>query len=207
VNGDEAIHAGHCSRYACVYQDPACPVAVETLPGGRAAMAMRVLREEGMEDLAPLLGRRSKECAEKFGIESEYDPSCCRFPKSCSPYPHAEAIAAGNVTEADLEPFRPEPAITDAEPCQPLSPICGTCGFRHPVDTAPELSTEFAVRDRLRNWVYALPRTLPKALKDKRGSRETAEWQLEKLAGTNPEDRQWFEIVQRPVGPWQEVSD
>lgn len=117
--GNEAIHAGHCSAFRCVYADSACPV-VEVEPGeNRAERALAVLRE--------------------------------------------------------------------------------------PVDTA--LTIEFAVRDRLRNWVYALPRTLPKALKDQRGSRATAEWQLEKLAGTNPEDRQWFEIVQRPVGPWQEVSD
>jgi hypothetical protein len=50
--------------------------------------------------------RRHRACAEKFGIDGEYNPACCRFPKSCSPYPYQEAIDAGNVTEDDLEPLR-----------------------------------------------------------------------------------------------------
>lgn len=46
--------------------------------------------------------RRFQECAEQFGSEGEYDPRCCRFPKSCSPYPYPEAIVADD----DLEPLR-----------------------------------------------------------------------------------------------------
>ena len=37
-----------------------------------------------------------------------YDPRCCRFPKSCSPYGYIEAVRAGNLTEEDLEPIGDE---------------------------------------------------------------------------------------------------
>jgi hypothetical protein len=60
-----------------------------------------------------LTKRRWKSCVEEWP-ECEtgaYDPHCCRFPKSCSPHPYQEAIDAGNVTEADLEPA-PDPAPT-----------------------------------------------------------------------------------------------
>jgi len=67
-----------------------------------------------------LAGRRFRACAAAFGQPDEYDPTCCRFPKSCSPFPYPEAIAAGNVTDADLEP------LSDA-----LPPYCRPCGFRH----------------------------------------------------------------------------
>jgi hypothetical protein len=116
LKGDEAVHAGHCSRYRCVYGDPGCPVAVETLPGGRAYRALAALREE------------------------------------------PEALPG----------------------------------------------EEFAVRSTSEDWVYALPRILPKALYGKRGTREAAEWHLRKLAGG--EDTEGFEIVRRPVGPWEVVQ-
>lgn len=57
---------------------------------------------EAEEQPAPR--RRFRECAEAFGQDGEYHPSCCRFPKSCSPYPYQEAIDAGNVPEDRLEP-------------------------------------------------------------------------------------------------------
>lgn len=76
----------------------------------------RALRPEIPEELA---GRRSLICAEAFGQPDEYSPDCCRFPKSCSPFPHPEAIAAGNVTDDDLEPL------------DGLPPYCRPCGFRH----------------------------------------------------------------------------
>lgn len=49
--------------------------------------------------------RRLRSCVENWpNAESgAYHPSCCRFPKSCSPYPYQEAIDAGSVTESDLE--------------------------------------------------------------------------------------------------------
>lgn len=70
-------------------------------------------------DVEALCGRRFRECVERFGIPDEYDPRCCRFPKSCSPYPYREAIEAGNVAEADLESL------------DGLPPYCRPCGFRH----------------------------------------------------------------------------
>lgn len=162
--GDEAIHAGHCSRYACLYGDPNCPVVEVNLPGGKAEQALTVLR--------------------------------------------------------------------DVEPCMELPPICGTCGFRHPeqpVDTptADELAqqilvmrveldtaqaalstttVEYAVRGQSEAWVYALPRLIPKFLYGKRGTREAAEWHRRQIAGPDPEDWTGFEIVHRPVGPWEVVS-
>lgn len=55
------------------------------------------------EDLAQ---RRLKECVENwpFAMSGEYNPSCCRWPKSCSPHGLMEAVEAGNLTEDDLEP-------------------------------------------------------------------------------------------------------
>ena len=49
--------------------------------------------------------RRSADCVERWpdAEDGDYHPACCRFPKSCSPYPYPEAIAAG----ARLEPDRP----------------------------------------------------------------------------------------------------
>lgn len=49
--------------------------------------------------------RRLKLCVERWPeCESGlYDPNCCRFPKSCSPHGRIEQVAAGNLTEDDLE--------------------------------------------------------------------------------------------------------
>ena len=46
--------------------------------------------------------RRLAECARRNPENDEYAGACCRFPKSCSPYPYDETP----VTEADLEPRR-----------------------------------------------------------------------------------------------------
>jgi hypothetical protein len=50
--------------------------------------------------------RRLAACVEAWpeAEEGMYDPRCCRFPKSCSPYPYPEQVAAGNV---ELEPTAP----------------------------------------------------------------------------------------------------
>jgi hypothetical protein len=50
--------------------------------------------------------RRLAACVEAWpeAEEGMYDPRCCRFPKSCSPYPYPEQVAAGNV---ELEPAAP----------------------------------------------------------------------------------------------------
>lgn len=77
-----------------------------------------------------LAGRRSRACIEKWpdAEDGDYNPYCCRFPKPCSPYPHPEAIAAGNVTEADVEPG-------------PGLPWCSTCKFHHVGGEAAHLYT------------------------------------------------------------------
>lgn len=102
---------------------------------------------------AELAGRRYKACVEAFGWSDEYDPHCCRFPKSCSPYPHPEAIAAGNVTAADLEPARPDPVAEVAtvptvdEPRLELANIRRLCE-RHgipPADGNGELRSTVAM--------------------------------------------------------------
>jgi len=58
--------------------------------------------------------RRLKACVQTFpnAETGEYDPRCCRFPKNCSPYGYIEAVQAGNLTDADLEP--PRKSIMDA---------------------------------------------------------------------------------------------
>jgi hypothetical protein len=66
-----------------------------------------------------------------------------------------------------------------------------------------ETSTEYAVRNPDDDWVYALPRLIPKFLYGKRGTREAAEWHLRQLSGPDPEDQGWAEIVHRQVGPWE----
>jgi hypothetical protein len=51
--------------------------------------------------------RRLRRCVEAWPecASGEYNPSCCRFPKSCS----CTSYASANVTEADLEPWtKPE---------------------------------------------------------------------------------------------------
>lgn len=68
-----------------------------------------------------------------------------------------------------------------------------------------ELSEEYAVRNPGEDWIYALPRILPKDLYGRRGSREAAEWHRQKLAGKDG-DVTGFEIVRRPVGPWEVVQ-
>lgn len=54
---------------------------------------------------ADLDARRLRSCVEAWpdAISGGYHPRCCRFPKSCSPHGYIEAIAAGNLTFADLE--------------------------------------------------------------------------------------------------------
>lgn len=53
----------------------------------------------------PPARRRLAECVRAWpdAESGDYHPSCCRFPKSCSPYPYDEQIAAGIV---ELEPER-----------------------------------------------------------------------------------------------------
>lgn len=46
--------------------------------------------------------RRLAVCVQNNPNDDEYYGSCCRFPKTCSPYPYAETP----VTESDLEPRR-----------------------------------------------------------------------------------------------------
>lgn len=79
-----------------------------------------------------LEGRRFKTCVEAWSGcgDGEYDPRCCRFPKSCSPFPYPEAITAGNITEADLEPAAlAEPTIL---PGGHVLYMCGgKCEGRH----------------------------------------------------------------------------
>ena len=60
---------------------------------------MKILNEND------LINRRLKECVANWSecYSGGYNPSCCRFPKSCSPHGHIEAVRAGNLTEADLE--------------------------------------------------------------------------------------------------------
>jgi hypothetical protein len=63
--------------------------------------------------------RRLAECARNNPSNDEFYDGCCRFPKSCSPYPYPETP----VTEADLEPrrtaqHRPMPTA----PARPGSP-------------------------------------------------------------------------------------
>lgn len=49
--------------------------------------------------------RRLRTCVENWpeAESGEYNPACCRFPKSCSPHGYIEAVKAGNLTEKDLE--------------------------------------------------------------------------------------------------------
>jgi hypothetical protein len=51
--------------------------------------------------------RRLRACVENWpdAETGEYNPACCRFPKSCS----ATVYDPERVTEADLEPITPEP--------------------------------------------------------------------------------------------------
>ena len=49
--------------------------------------------------------RRLAQCAARNPANDEYRDGCCRFPKSCSPYPYDETP----VTDADLEPRRVPP--------------------------------------------------------------------------------------------------
>lgn len=50
--------------------------------------------------------RRLKSCVDAwpYCYSGDYNPACCRFPKSCSPHGYIEAVEAGNLTDADLEP-------------------------------------------------------------------------------------------------------
>lgn len=74
--------------------------------------------------------RRFKACVEAWPeCESGlYDPRCCRFPKSCSPHGRIEAVLAGNLTDADLEP---PPARAQRRPLPRAEP--------RPVDDPVEL--------------------------------------------------------------------
>ena len=48
---------------------------------------------------------RLKTCVENWpeARDGDYNPSCCRFPKECSPYGHMQAVLAGNLTFDDQE--------------------------------------------------------------------------------------------------------
>lgn len=54
--------------------------------------------------------RRLKSCVDRWSeaASGEYNPACCRFPKSCSPHGYIEAVRAGNLTESDLESAKVE---------------------------------------------------------------------------------------------------
>lgn len=53
--------------------------------------------------------RRWKACVETWpdAEDGDYNPACCRFPKSCSPYPYREQLANGVAHRDNLEPPRP----------------------------------------------------------------------------------------------------
>lgn len=72
--------------------------------------------------------RRLRACVEAFpeAGDDRYDPRCCRFPKVCSPYPYQEAIDAGVVTDADLEPD-PQKWWDDNKRCTHVDPERGRC--------------------------------------------------------------------------------
>lgn len=66
-----------------------------------------VSRRPTVEDVAawPKPRRRLRACVERWPgaeIDGDYDPRCCRFPKSCSATVYSDDV----VTEADLEPDR-----------------------------------------------------------------------------------------------------
>lgn len=79
------------------------------------------------------------------------------------------------------------------------------CHERHMALEA-SLTEEYAVRNVSDDWVYALPRLIPKFLYGKRGTQEAAEWHRRQIAGPDPEDWTGFEIVKRPVGAWEVVA-
>lgn len=176
--GDDAIHQAHCSAFRCVYGDPACPVNEEGVTGGHTDAALAVLREE-----KPV---------------SIWDRPQGRCPGEGCWYalPLDDAgLIMGHSKAGTLE----------------------TCegGGKLPLDEAEierqrlaalGMTEEYAVRATSQDWVYSLPRIIPKALWGKRGTREAAEWHLTKVAGKDPEDQKHFEIVTRPVGPWKVVS-
>lgn len=60
-----------------------------------------------MAPLTPddLQKRRLKVCVEAWSEaeSSEYNPKCCRYPKSCSPYGSMSQVIVGTLTEDDLE--------------------------------------------------------------------------------------------------------
>lgn len=78
-----------------------------------SAVPDEVIAQEGLGDPTrtekpnelDVARRRLKSCLAKwpFAESGHYHPNCCRFPKSCSPYAHPEQVAAGNVTDDDLE--------------------------------------------------------------------------------------------------------
>jgi hypothetical protein len=67
------------------------------------------------------------------------------------------------------------------------------------------LGEEYAVRSVSEDWVYALPRIIPKALYGKRGTLEAARWHREKLAWKG-EGTAGLEIIRRVVGKWEVVD-
>ncbi len=80
----------------------------------------------GLLTQADLDHRRLRLCVERWpdALSGTYDPRCCRFPKSCSPHGYLEAVAVGNLTDADLEPLR-LPAVADEVVLDDQCPITG----------------------------------------------------------------------------------
>lgn len=59
--------------------------------------------------------RRLRACVERWPgaeIDGDYDPRCCRFPKSCS----ASVYDEDRVTDEDLEPVEPAPELVAQAP-------------------------------------------------------------------------------------------
>jgi hypothetical protein len=144
--------------------------------------------------------------AELMGDEAIHAAHCsafwCVYGDPNCPVVEVEPGQIRGGAEAALAVLREKP---EPDPCQPLSPICETCGFRHP-EQVTALTEEFLVRNAVTGWVYALPKVLPKFLDGQRGTEECARWHLRQIAGPDPEDWTGFEIVKRPVGAWEVVG-
>jgi hypothetical protein len=192
--GDEKIHAAHCSVFRCVYGDPNCPVNEESAPGGRAEQALAVLREP--VDTGGVDTEALDQILRKAGIE---------YPLGLAGVRDLVNQRNGNLDRAqeaeDLASRAHESMMAKYAEAGDLRDRAEAAEAR-----LAALGTEFAVRNMTSGWVYALPKVLPKFLDGQRGTRECAEWHRRQIAGPDPEDWTGFEIVKRPVGPWEVVS-
>lgn len=89
-----------------------------------------------------------------------YDPRCCRFPKSCSPHGYIEAVRAGYLTAADLEPERQHnqhkrerPVTADHDPLceQSLGEYVCICGDLRERDA--NTRTDERKRANVESWI------------------------------------------------------